>query len=86
MNTCGYCKLVKEELDKNNIEYTEVLTSEYQKEWNKVIKIDETMRQALEDRGLVNKLYLHRSCTPLKDVEFADQQELFMCEEGFCGL
>ena len=37
MNTCGYCKLVKEELDKNNIEYTEVLTNEYQKEWDKVI-------------------------------------------------
>ena len=62
------------------------LKDNYPKEWNKVIKIDETMRQALEDRGLVNKLYLHRSCTPLKDVEFADQQELFMCEEGFCGL
>ena len=22
----------------------------------------------------------------LERIEFADQQELFMCEEGFCGL
>ena len=52
----------------------------------KIVEIDNVIRDGLEDRGLKNKLYLHRSCAPLKDVEFADQQELFMCEEGFCGL
>jgi len=31
-------------------------------------------------------MYLHRSLIPLERIEFADQQELFMCEEGFCGL
>jgi len=54
--------------------------------WDKIVEIDNVIRDGLEDRGLKNKLYLHRSCAPLKDVEFADQQELFMCEEGFCGL
>ena len=39
MNGCGYCKLIKEELDKNNIEYTEISTDKYQKEWNKVIRL-----------------------------------------------
>ena len=37
--TCPYCKSIKEELDKNNIEYTEILTSEHQEQWNKVIRL-----------------------------------------------
>ena len=37
-------------------------------------------------KGLDDRLYLHRSLVPLERIEFADQQELFMCEEGFCGL
>ena len=39
MNTCGYCKLVKEELEKNNIEFETRLTNEWQEEWNKVISL-----------------------------------------------
>ena len=32
--TCGYCKTVKDELTKNNIEFEERLTNEWEKEWN----------------------------------------------------
>ena len=39
MNNCGYCKLIKEELDKNNIEYTEIPTDEHLKEWSEVISL-----------------------------------------------
>ena len=39
MNTCGYCKSIKEELEKNNIEFETRLTSECQEEWNKVINL-----------------------------------------------
>ena len=35
--TCPYCKLVKEEFDKNNLDYKERLTSEHETEWREVI-------------------------------------------------
>jgi len=54
--------------------------------WNRIVKIDSAIRDGLEERGLKNKLYLHRSRKSIKDIEFANQQEIFMCEEGFCGL
>ena len=34
METCPYCKIIKEELTKNNIEFEERLTSEFQEEWS----------------------------------------------------
>ena len=39
MNTCGYCKQVKEELEKNNIEFETRLTSEWQEDWDKIINL-----------------------------------------------
>ena len=36
MSACPYCKTIKEELNKNNIEFEEKITSENQEEWNKV--------------------------------------------------
>ena len=39
MNTCGYCKQVKEELEKNNIEFETRLTSEWQEDWNNIISL-----------------------------------------------
>jgi len=55
--------------------------------WGKIIEIDESIRNSLIDRGKgKGGVYLHSSCVHIDDVEFADQQELFMCEEGFCGL
>ena len=67
--------------DKNWKEIKEKLP----KEWEKCVQIDNTIRDATK-KGLDDKLYLHRSLVPLERIEFADQQELFMCEEGFCGL
>ena len=54
-------------------------------QFSKAVKVDEAIR-GLSLRGLDEPLYLHRSCKPLKDIKFADQQEMFLCEEGFCGL
>ncbi len=53
--------------------------------WEQAIKVDESIRD-MSRKGEKEPIYIHRSCKPLKDVEFVDQQELFMCEEGFCGL
>ena len=55
----------------------------YPEEFKKAIKVDESIRTK---KGLNESMYLHRSCIPLKDIKFADQQDMFMCEEGFCGL
>tara|TARA_R110002074_G_C11990375_1_gene612965 strand:- start:10 stop:387 length:378 start_codon:yes stop_codon:yes gene_type:complete len=39
MNTCEYCKLIKEELVKNNIEFETRLTNEWKDEWNDIISL-----------------------------------------------
>ena len=39
METCSYCKTIKEELTKNNIEFEEKINTEFQEEWNKVIAL-----------------------------------------------
>jgi hypothetical protein len=56
------------------------------KTWKVINDVDKSIRNSLIERGLKGELFLHRSTTPLDKVQFADQQELFMCEEGFCGL
>jgi len=61
------------------------LKEDHPEQWDQCIEVDEAIRDSSK-RGLNDKMYLHRSLIPLKDIEFADQQELFMCEEGFCGL
>lgn len=49
------------------------------------VELDEAVRDGLK----FNKAYLHRSCVPLKDVEFKEQTDLNMfineCE-GMCGM
>jgi hypothetical protein len=55
--------------------------------WKKIINIDESIRNSLIDRDKgKGGIYLHTSLKHIDDVDFGDQQELFMCEEGFCGL
>ena len=49
------------------------------------VKVDEAIRDS-SNKGVKEPIYLHRSCTPLERVDFGDQLEMFMCEEGFCGL
>ena len=39
METCGYCKTIKDELTKNNIEFEEKINSENQDEWDKVVSL-----------------------------------------------
>ena len=38
-STCGYCKQLKDELTKNNIEFKEKLTSEFTVEWQDVVNL-----------------------------------------------
>ena len=57
----------------------------YPEEWETCIEVDNAIRDSSK-RGLRDKMYLHRSLIPLERIEFSDQQEMFMCEEGFCGL
>ena len=35
-SACGYCKTIKDALDKNNIEFEEKLTGEWKDEWQKI--------------------------------------------------
>tara|TARA_R110002167_G_scaffold21990_1_gene79138 strand:- start:207 stop:584 length:378 start_codon:yes stop_codon:yes gene_type:complete len=38
-SACGYCKTVKDELTKNNIEFEVRLTNEFENEWNKIVSL-----------------------------------------------
>ena len=39
MENCSYCKTIKEELTKNNIEFEEKINTKFQEEWNKVVAL-----------------------------------------------
>jgi len=66
--------------------------AEIQKEngvaWKQSVAVDESIRNVIS-RGDDDKIYLHPSCKPLKEIDFEDDQlELFEgydCE-GYCGL
>lgn len=66
--------------------YWKELKEKLPEEFNKAVKIDNAIRQNTKDTDKKEPIYLHRSCTPLERVDFGDQLEMFMCEEGFCGL
>ena len=36
---CNYCKTLKEELNKNNIQFKEKLIDKYQTEWNEIVNL-----------------------------------------------
>ena len=58
----------------------------YPKEWKKIIKVDKAIRN-VSKRDDKDKLYLHRSLKPINEAYLQeDQEELFMCEEGYCGI
>ena len=57
--------------------------------WKTAVEVDETIRDSSQ-RGVNDKLYVHRSLKPLKEIDFEDRQETlfddaFDCE-GHCGL
>ena len=37
--TCGYCKTIKDELEKNNIEFENRIISEWKTEWDKITSL-----------------------------------------------
>ena len=39
METCPYCKIIKEELTKNNIKFEEKINTKFQEEWDKVVSL-----------------------------------------------
>ena len=77
-SSCVFCPYHS---NKNWKELKEKLPDEFAK----AVKIDEAIRDSSK-KGDKEPIYLHRSCTPLERVDFGDQLEMFMCEEGFCGL
>ena len=38
-NTCGYCKQIKEELEKANLEFENKITSENESEWQEIVNL-----------------------------------------------
>lgn len=60
--------------------------------WNRAVEIDEALRKegTVMNRGCNDKLYLHKSCRPLKEVHLTDSERgqsafNFECEGG-CAL
>ena len=69
----------------NNVQWREI-KEDYPEEWKKVIKIDNAIRNSSK-RGDKDQLFLHRSLKPIEEAYLQeDQEDLFMCEAGFCGL
>lgn len=58
--------------------------------WNRIVQIDTGIRQpgVIVYRGLDQKLYLHRECRPIDQIDFTNEKQLgFAMEcEGGCGL
>jgi len=78
-SSCTFCPF------HNNRNWKEI-KRDYPEEWEKVIKVDRAIRDS-SNRGLDDKLYLHRTLVPIEEAYLQeDQEELFMCEEGYCGI
>ena len=78
-SSCTFCPF------HNNSNWKEI-KRDYPDEWEKVIKVDRVIRDS-SNRGLGDKLYLHRTLVPIEFVYLQeDQEELFICEEGYCGI
>ena len=59
----------------------------YPKEWKKIIRVDDAIRDSSVKGKDHQKIFLHRSLKPINDVYLQeDQEDLFMCEEGYCGI
>ena len=78
-SACVFCPY------QSNSQYKD-LKHNYPREWNKVIKVDNAIRNNTK-RGHKDKAYLHRTLAPIDEAYLQeDQEELFMCEEGHCGI
>jgi hypothetical protein len=63
--------------------------------WNRAVEIDEALRDdnsVIRKKGLRGRLYLHKSCIPLKLVDLEDKRRdiggflQLGCDEGMCGV
>ena len=59
-------------------------------DWERAVEIDDALRKegTFYNRNMNSEFYIHRSCKPLKECKFdEDQMDLFDMEcEGGCGL
>ena len=97
--TRSYCQTFLEEHGFNNVQKSSCvfcpyhnnsqwryIKQNYPNEWKKVIKVDNAIRGSSR-RGQDDKLYLHRTLVPIDKAYLQeDQEDLFMCEEGYCGI
>tara|TARA_Y100001951_G_C11244493_1_gene242529 strand:+ start:135 stop:911 length:777 start_codon:yes stop_codon:yes gene_type:complete len=78
-SSCVFCPY------QQNKQFREI-KEKYPEQWSKIVKVDKAIRDKSR-KGKEDRLYLHRSLKPINEVYLQeDQEELFMCEEGFCGL
>lgn len=78
-SSCVFCPY------QQNRQFKEIKEN-FPKQWKKIVDVDNAIRNNSQ-RGKDDKLFLHRSLKPIDEVYLQeDQEELFMCEEGFCGL
>ena len=78
-SSCVFCPY------QHNRQFKEIKEN-FPKQWDKIVAVDKAIRNKSK-RGEEDKLFLHRSLKPINEVYLQeDQEELFMCEEGFCGL
>tara|TARA_R100001594_G_scaffold133191_1_gene173766 strand:- start:1524 stop:2300 length:777 start_codon:yes stop_codon:yes gene_type:complete len=78
-SSCTFCPY-------HNNKQWKYIKENYPKEWKKVLKVDQAIRDSSK-RGLNDKLYLHQSRKPIDEAYLQeDQEDLFMCEEGYCGI
>jgi len=55
------------------------------KVFKQAVEIDKAIRDSSK-RGIKDKIYLHRDCKPLDEVKFKNEDNLNMCESGYCHL
>ena len=66
-------------------DYWRVLKRDNPAEFEDACQFDEQIRRCRA--GLKAPVYLHRSCKPLREIEFRDEPDFFPNEcEGHCGL
>jgi len=78
-SACSFCPY------QNDYRWKRTLESERRGE---VIAVDKAIRDSSK-RGISQPIYLHHSLTPLDELQFADQMDMFddiewSCDEGFC--
>ena len=78
-SSCVFCPY------QQNRQFKEIKEN-YPEQWKKVVAVDEAIRNS-SIKGKDDPIFLHRSRKPISEAYLQqDQEELFMCEEGFCGI